>query len=124
VDEEGRMTELSAATHVSPATLLHGEASQHDSLKFAGGGAHAHKELIRSIAGEEKIILSDEGRDAPPECVDGTGAERVWRLAREADDYATEIARLGLISYEEGATVDAHVLAASYLRPSDAELNR
>jgi hypothetical protein len=31
---------------------------------------------------------------------------------------------LGLISYEEGETVGAHDLAASYVRPSDAELNR
>lgn len=124
VDEEGRITALSAAAHIRPAMLLRGAASERGSLKFAGGGARAHKELIRGIAGEEKISLIDEGSDTTSECVDGTGAERVWRLAREAVDYATQIAGLGLISYKEGETVDAHDLAASYVRPSDAELNR
>jgi tRNA threonylcarbamoyladenosine biosynthesis protein TsaB len=122
VDEDGRITELSAAAHVSPAMLLRGAASQHGSLKFAGGGARTHTELIHVIAEEEGISLIDEGSDAPAECVDDASAERVWRLTGEAQDYATEIARLGLISYEAGETVDAHDLAASYVRPSDAEL--
>jgi tRNA threonylcarbamoyladenosine biosynthesis protein TsaB len=122
VDEEGRIAELSEAAHVSPAKLLRGAACERGSIKFAGGGARAHKELMHRIADEEQISLIDEGSDAPAECVDDTSAERVWRLTREVDDYATEIARLGLISYEEGGTVGAHDLAASYVRPSDAEL--
>jgi tRNA threonylcarbamoyladenosine biosynthesis protein TsaB len=124
VDEAGRITELSAAAHVNPATLLRGAASQRVSLKFAGGGARAHTELIRGIAEEEKIRLIDEGSDAPDQCAGDISAERVWILTREVDDYAAQIARLGLINYEEGETVDAHDLAASYVRPSDAELNR
>jgi tRNA threonylcarbamoyladenosine biosynthesis protein TsaB len=123
VDEAGRITELSAAAHVSPAMLLRSAASERGSIKFVGGGAHAHKELIKSIAEEESIKLIDEESDVPDQCVDDAVAERIWRLTGEADDYATEIARLGLISYEAGETVDAHDLAASYVRPSDAELN-
>ncbi len=53
--------------------------------------------------------------------MDSVDDERVWLMAREVDSYCTEIARLGLISYREGRTVGAHDLAASYVRPSDAE---
>ncbi|MDT7542863.1 MAG: tRNA threonylcarbamoyladenosine biosynthesis protein TsaB [Acidobacteriota bacterium] len=123
VDEEGHIVELSKAAHVSPALLLRSAARQTGSLNFAGGGARAHAELIVRVADEEGIRLIDEASTVTARCFDIASVERVWMLTREVDDYAAEIARLGLISYEAGQTVQAKDLAASYVRPSDAELN-
>jgi tRNA threonylcarbamoyladenosine biosynthesis protein TsaB len=127
VDEDGRIVELSEAAHVNPAILLRRAANQTGILKFAGGGARTHAELIRSVADEEGIDFIDEligdGSDATVRRIDSVDAKRIWTLARAVEDYATEIARLSLTSYREGRTIDAHDLAASYVRPSDAELN-
>jgi tRNA threonylcarbamoyladenosine biosynthesis protein TsaB len=119
VAECGKVRELSEPAHVSPETLVQKAAGWGQSLKWAGGGAWAQRELIAEAArraGCEWFELADAGR---PACVE-TG--RAWSLAPRAGRYGEEVARLGLIRSREGGAVRAEEVRARYVRPSDAEL--
>jgi tRNA threonylcarbamoyladenosine biosynthesis protein TsaB len=120
VSEDRRIVELSAPAHVPPDSVVRQAAGLGAKIRWTGSGALAHAELIRNFAAGERIDVLDESDSAPSESGD---ASRVWKIARAVDDYATEIARLSLISYLEGTTVEAQDLRALYVRASDAELN-
>jgi tRNA threonylcarbamoyladenosine biosynthesis protein TsaB len=62
VERGGRIVELDRAAHVSPSSLLRQAAARTGPLKFAGGGARAHAELIRAVAAEAGIQLIGEVR--------------------------------------------------------------
>jgi tRNA threonylcarbamoyladenosine biosynthesis protein TsaB len=133
VEDDGRVSQLTDAAHVNPESVLRHASSRAGLLKLVGGGAHAHVELVHKVASEAGVELIVEEREADGSERAGAkadkardelaGAERVWLLTRAAENYAAQIARLGLISYREGRAVGARDLAASYVRPSDAELN-
>jgi tRNA threonylcarbamoyladenosine biosynthesis protein TsaB len=119
VDAGGAVRELSEPAHVSPVMLTETATAWGQSLKWAGGGAWAHRELIAEAA-----------RRAGREWLESSGAEQtalfegrhVWSLAPRAESYGEQIARLGLISSEKDQTVRADEVRAQYVRPSDAEL--
>ena len=118
VAEAGAVRELNEPAHVSPATLTQAATDWGQSLKWAGGGAWAHRELIAETAmraGREWVEMS-ESKLALDE------AQAAWALAPRAESYGEQIARLGLIRSEKGEAVRADVVRAQYVRPSDAEL--
>ncbi|MCA1815060.1 MAG: tRNA (adenosine(37)-N6)-threonylcarbamoyltransferase complex dimerization subunit type 1 TsaB [Acidobacteria bacterium] len=114
---DARVVALDAPAHVSPSTLVARACEQRESVTWAGGGAHAHAAQLRETAGRAGMEFCEQGDSARD--VDG---ERVWTLARAADDYADEMARLGLIRSLAGDVVRAEDLRAEYVRLSDAEL--
>jgi hypothetical protein len=119
VSDSGRVTELDAPRHTPPEVIVR-QAVEHVGLvRWAGGGALAHVDLIRECASREKIELL-EG-----DAIEDLRSEhetRVWIFARAVDDYATEIVQLSLMSHAEGGTVRPEDLRALYVRASDAEL--
>jgi tRNA threonylcarbamoyladenosine biosynthesis protein TsaB len=120
VGEDNRIVELSAPAHVPPASLVRRALGLGAEITWAGGGALTHAKLIRDFAAGERIDILDERDGASSESRD---ASRAWKIAGSVDDYASEIARLSLISHLEGATVRPQDLRALYVRASDAELN-
>jgi tRNA threonylcarbamoyladenosine biosynthesis protein TsaB len=119
VDEDGRVQELTQPRHLSPAVLVAQVLASEGLVKWAGGGTLAHVALMREVAAGEGIMVVERGSH-DPDRVDGRG--RVWELATGAENYAAEIAALGLTSYTDGRTVGAGDLRAQYVRLSDAEL--
>jgi tRNA threonylcarbamoyladenosine biosynthesis protein TsaB len=119
VEADGAVRELSEPAHVSPATLVEKASRWGGSLKWAGGGAWAHRELFAEAArraGREWVELPDAEQHVPDE------GSLSWSLAPRAESYGEQIARLGLISSEKGEAVRAGEVRALYVRPSDAEL--
>jgi hypothetical protein len=119
VGEDRRIEELTQPRHVSPAVLIAQARASDGLVKWVGGGAHAHVALMREVAAGEGITVVERGSHDPDRVV---GRERVWELATGAENYAAEIAALGLISYTDGKTIGAGDLRAQYVRLSDAEL--
>ena len=97
VSEDGLVTELDKATHISPSRLLE-KYSSLESVLWCGDGAIANKALLEERA-------SPEGRIAPA-----------------VTNLATYIARLALMKFREKQLVHPDALQAIYVRPSDAEL--
>lgn len=133
----GAVRELNEPAHLSPARLVQAAAAWDENLKWAGGGAWAHRELIAEAAksagrawlelqdAEQSVNveqLADAGQpaNAGPTYLDAQ--RRAWSLAPRAESYGEQIARLGLISAEKGLAVSADEVRALYVRPSDAEL--
>jgi tRNA threonylcarbamoyladenosine biosynthesis protein TsaB len=139
VGRDWRVEALDAPTHVSPASHVARMVERVGAVRWAGGGAHAHAALIRETAERAGIEfvepvtdehdagsndLEEDSHDLKDgEVRDDQRGARVWTVARAAEDYAGEIARLGLISYLKGETLRADELRAEYVRLSDAELN-
>jgi tRNA threonylcarbamoyl adenosine modification protein YeaZ len=119
VDKDGRVEELTQPRHVSPPALIEQVLTSDGLVKWVGGGTLAHVALMREVAAGEGIMVVEQGsRD--PSRIEGRG--RVWELAAGAENYAAEIAALGLMSYTDGRTIGAGELRAQYVRLSDAEL--
>lgn len=119
VSAAGEVRELSEPAHVNPATLIQAATRWDGGLKWAGGGAWAHRELIAEAAaraGRAWVEPPAAGRLAYE------GKQGMWSLAAQADSYAEQIARLGLIRSGKGDAVRADEVRALYVRPSDAEL--
>lgn len=119
VSADGAVRELSEPAHVSPVALVQAAAGWGRSMKWAGGGAWAHRELIAEAArgaGREWFELSELSRRA------SSDEQAVWSLAPRAESYGEQIARLGLIRSGEGAAIPADEVRAQYVRPSDAVL--
>lgn len=120
----GAVRELSEPAHVSPATLAQRATDWGRSLKWAGGGAWAHRELIASAAeraGREWLESSGAEQSDAEQSAHVEG-RHVWSLAPRAESYGEQIARLGLIRSGKGEAVRADEVRAQYVRPSDAEL--
>ena len=118
VAASGAVRELSEPAHVAPATLTGAALEWGESLKWAGGGAWAHRELIAEAAVRAgRVWVEASGAGLP------AGAARaVWALAPRAESYGEQVARLGLIRSGRGEAVRAAEVRAQYVRPSDAEL--
>ena len=93
VTEDGLVTELDKATHISPSKLME-KYSSLENVLWCGEGAIANAAL-----------LEDRGRLAPA-----------------VTNLATYVAPLALMKFREKQLVHPDALQAIYVRPSDAEL--
>jgi len=95
VTEDGLVTELDQATHISPQRLLE-KYGVLESVRWCGEGAIANKALFE-------------------------GDER-WQIAPPVAALATHVASLALRKFREQQLQHPDALQAIYVRPSDAEL--
>jgi tRNA threonylcarbamoyladenosine biosynthesis protein TsaB len=119
VSENGKVNALDSAAHLSPARLVakYGELRN---LKWAGNGAHLHRDLLEKNALDRGIrFLTEPGQQSADSAADGT-----WQLAAPEDNLAKHIAALALQDFQSGEIQSPHSLKAIYVRPSDAELNQ
>jgi len=148
VSEDGRVTELDAAAHVSPQAMVE-KYGQLEEVTWAGLGARAQVDFLKSQAHERGVAFdemtipnSTEGQRLGPRASRplsslahlqsqdqsssslqlGGPSSPGWKLAPEIDNLASHVAALALQSFQSGATQSAHTLTAVYVRPSDAEL--
>ena len=96
VSEDGLVTELDKATHISPQRLVE-KYSSIESVLWCGEGAIANKALLDRT--------SQEGRIAPA-----------------VANLATYVSTLALTKFRENQLEHPNALQAIYVRPSDAEL--
>lgn len=115
VSEDARVTELDAASHISPLKLVEKYGRLED-VTWAGPGALAQGDFLRSQAQERGITFHETTKP-------GGEQPSGWKLAAEIDNLASHVAALALQSFQSGVTQSAHTLSAIYVRPSDAELN-
>ncbi|HET9788381.1 MAG TPA: tRNA (adenosine(37)-N6)-threonylcarbamoyltransferase complex dimerization subunit type 1 TsaB [Pyrinomonadaceae bacterium] len=95
VTNEGLVTELDKATHISPQRLLE-KYSLLESLLWCGEGAIANRTSL----------------ETKPD----------WRIVPPSTNLATHVAALALRRFRENQMVHPDALQAIYVRPSDAEL--
>ncbi len=115
------VTEMDAASHVSPKRLMDKYGSLKD-LIWAGPGAHQQREFLQGYARELGIPFADSSSDSS----DSAGLQRrsnIWRLAPPEANLARHTAALALQLFERGEVQSADTVQAIYVRPSDAELN-
>lgn len=98
VTDSGSVEPLDEAAHIPPAGLLdrYGDL---DTITWCGEGAIVNRELIESWA-----------------------AARDWRIASQASELASPVARLALTRFTRKQLDDANALRAVYVRPADAQL--
>jgi tRNA threonylcarbamoyladenosine biosynthesis protein TsaB len=101
VSDEGVVTEVDAAAHLSPERLLERYGAFKD-VRWAGSGAEQQRELLENFA---------EGNSHP------------WRFATPETNLAKHVAALALQALQTGKLQSPDALSAIYVRPSDAELN-
>jgi tRNA threonylcarbamoyladenosine biosynthesis protein TsaB len=106
------VVELDEPAHISPNALIakYGSYSQ---LKWAGEGAHAQLELIRSHARAKGIELTVGAQEQ------NTNG---WMLAPPTPRLAEDVARLAFREWRKGNVIDPGELRANYVRASDAEI--
>ena|ERR1051326_595357 len=114
---------LDKAAHLRPATVME-KYSELGKAILAGEGAHLYsKEFLASVNRDRSFDDSDydlEGQDSRPPPV---GTQRVWTLAPLCDQLAGPVGVLALNDYLKGIRIEPEALHASYVRPSDAEIN-
>jgi len=93
--QDGLVTELDKATHISPQRLLAKYGSLENVL-WCGEGAIAQRALLENHPG--------------------------WQIALPSPNLATQIASLALRKFRQSELEHADALQAIYVRPSDAEL--
>ena len=103
---------LDEVAHINPNALVsrYGSYSQ---LTWAGEGAHAQLELIRSEARAKGIELK---LGAHEQNTNG------WMLAPPTPRLAEDVARLAFREWRKGNVIDPGELRANYVRASDAEI--
>ena len=97
VTNDGLVTELDQATHISPSRLLE-KYSSLESVLWCGEGAIANRALLEDRTSQE------------------------GRLAPAVANLATYVASLALTKFRENQLEHPNALQAMYVRPSDAEL--
>jgi tRNA threonylcarbamoyl adenosine modification protein YeaZ len=119
VKDEGVVTALDTAAHLTPAKLLERYAG-FQQLTWAGSGAHAQRGLIEECARERNIRFFDEVTIA-----EATDADKTfWYLTPLEPNLAKHVAVLALQLFHSGGIQSPDSLSAIYVRPSDAELNQ
>jgi tRNA threonylcarbamoyladenosine biosynthesis protein TsaB len=119
VSEDGTVTELDVAAHLSPQRLVEKYGAV-TSLRWAGSGAQLQREFLQSCAQQHGIDFSEYPgtsnslRSAP--------AGNTWELAAKETNLAKHVAVLALKALRTGRIQSPHSLSAIYVRPSDAEL--
>lgn len=117
VAADGRVFELGAPAHVSPAALLDEAArAPGETLVWAGAGALSLAGQVGERARLEAIPLLEGFAVGEP--------SEGWALAPPPAALAEHVAALARAAYREGRVVGAEHLRAIYVRPSDAELNK
>jgi tRNA threonylcarbamoyladenosine biosynthesis protein TsaB len=102
---------LDEPAHISPRALV-AKYGSYQQLTWAGEGAHAQLELIRSEARAKGIDLK-------------AGAEQNtngWMLAPATPRLAEDVARLAFREWRKGNVIAPGQLRANYVRASDAEI--
>jgi len=103
---------LDEPAHISPNALV-AKYGSYPQLTWAGEGAHAQMELIRSEARAKGIELKVGAREP-----DTNG----WMLAPPTPRLAENVARLAFREWRKGNVIDPEELRANYVRASDAEI--
>lgn len=103
---------LDEPAHISPRALV-AKYGRYPRLTWAGEGAHAQVELIRSEARAKGIELKAGAHEA-----DTNG----WMLAPPAQGLAEDVAKLADREWRKGNVIDPEELRANYVRASDAEI--
>lgn len=103
---------LDEPAHISPPALV-AKYGRHPQLTWAGEGAHAQSDLLRSEARARGMELS---LGAQGQNTNG------WRLAPPAPRLAEDVARLAFREWRKGNVIDPGELRANYVRASDAEI--
>lgn len=119
VSEDGSVTELDAAAHLSPQRLVEKYAALRTAV-WAGSGAHLQRDFLKSYAHRQGIGFGERSPEAnvPPRLPGG----HTWHLAAKESNLAKQVAALALGAFQAGAIQSPHFLSAIYVRPSDAEL--
>jgi tRNA threonylcarbamoyladenosine biosynthesis protein TsaB len=103
---------LDEPAHISPIALV-AKYGNYPQLTWAGEGAHAQLELLRSEARAKGIDLK-------------VGAQQQntngWMLAPPAPRLAEDVAKLAFREWRRGNVIDPEELRANYVRASDAEI--
>jgi tRNA threonylcarbamoyladenosine biosynthesis protein TsaB len=103
---------LDEPAHISPQALV-SKYGSYSRLTWAGEGAHAQLELLRSEASRKGIELTVGAQEH--------GANG-WIVAPPAPRLAENVARLALSEWHKGNVIDPEELRANYVRASDAEI--
>jgi tRNA threonylcarbamoyladenosine biosynthesis protein TsaB len=119
VSEDGLVTALDTAAHLTPPMLLERYAG-FQNLRWAWTGAHLQRDQIESYAREHGIHFLDEVTVA--EAANDEGG--LWYLAAQDLNLAQRVAALALQLFLTGKIQSPDSLSAIYVRPSDAELNQ
>lgn len=101
VSDEGVVTEVDAAAHLSPEKLLERYGGFAE-VTWAGIWAEQQRELLESFAEQNRVA---------------------WHIAAPEPNLARHVAALALQSLGKGKLESPDALSAIYVRPSDAELN-
>ena len=119
VSEDGSVTELDAAAHLSPPRLVEKYAALRNAV-WAGSGAHLQLDSLKSHAQQQGIGFVERTHEAhvPPRPQRGN----TWSLAAKESNLAKHVAALALEAFRAGTIQSPHFLSAIYVRPSDAEL--
>ena len=103
---------LDEPAHISPQALI-ARYGTYPQLTWAGEGAHAQIDLLRSEARAKGIELTVDTRQQET---------NGWRLAPPARRLAEDVARLAFREWRRGNVIDPAELRANYVRASDAEI--
>jgi len=103
---------LDEPAHISPRALL-AKYGGYAQLTWAGEGAHAQLELLRSEARGKGIDLNASAHEQ------NTNG---WTLAPPTPRLAENVARLAFREWHKGKVIDPEGLRANYVRASDAEI--
>lgn len=107
---------IDTAAHLKPPKLIERYAAIAN-LRWAGSGAHLHKEIIVQSALAQGITLTETPTLNAKFTLDG------WQLAADEPNLARHVAALAAQAFRSGKMQSAESLRAFYVRPSDAELN-
>lgn len=119
VSEDGSVTELGAAAHLSPQRLVAKYAALRN-VVWAGSGAHLQRDFLESYAQQQGIGFVERSHEVKvlPRLVGGN----TWNLAAKESNLAKHVAALALAAFQAGTIQSPNFLSAIYVRPSDAEL--
>ncbi|HLN99902.1 MAG TPA: tRNA (adenosine(37)-N6)-threonylcarbamoyltransferase complex dimerization subunit type 1 TsaB [Pyrinomonadaceae bacterium] len=121
VNEQGTVSELDSAAHLSPQKTVERYATV-KKLRWAGGGAHAQLEFLRAYARRHEINFFADADDEDK--TREQAGEVTWTLAPLETNLAGHVAALARQRFLNGETQSPASLSAIYVRPSDAELNK
>jgi tRNA threonylcarbamoyladenosine biosynthesis protein TsaB len=114
VSPDGTVTALDEPSHLSPTYVLEKYGSL-KSLRWAGPGAHLHRDLLESYARDKEIAFDNQSLSETEEYPG-------WSLASLEENLSQYVAALALKRLERNELDDPLSLSALYVRPSDAEL--
>jgi tRNA threonylcarbamoyladenosine biosynthesis protein TsaB len=121
VAEDGTVTEVDSAAHLSPAKLVE-RYSDYEHLCWAGSGADLQQDFLRGYARQQQIAFVEQTGEGNANF--GKSGGKNWRLSAPQTNLAKHVAALALKDFQAGNVKSAQSLHAIYVRPSDAELNQ